>query len=298
MKGMREIRNRIKAVKGTGQITHAMELVAASKMRKAQQSAENGRAYATLLMDMTETVMEKIGTMMSANITKTGTSKRLIIVFSTDKGLCGPLNTNLFKTISEINDEAEFIAIGARASRFIARLGKPLKAQFSLSDHVTFTEVRKIAEFAMKLAKEQGDISSIEVLYPLFINTLKQEPTFVKIAPVDDLDEFIKRLRKTYKLEKSLEKPEDAREFIFEPSPKQILDELPSFYIKQALYHIALDAKASEHSARMVAMKSASDNADALVKSLTIEYNKARQEAITTEILELAAASQAMENNS
>lgn len=294
---MREIRNRIKAVKGTGQITHAMELVAASKMRKAQQSAENGRAYATLLMDMTETVMEQIGSIMKVGKTDSKRSKRLIIVFSTDKGLCGSLNTNLFKTIAEIKGDAEFIAVGNRAARFIARIGKPLKAQFSVSDHVKFAEVRKIAEFAMKTAKEQGDIGSIEVLYPLFINTLRQEPTFVKIAPVDDLDEFIERLRKSYKLDTE-KRPQDTREILFEPSPKEILAELPQFYIKQALYQMALDAKASEHSARMVAMKSASDNADDLVRCLTIEYNKARQEAITTEITELAAAAQAMENNS
>ncbi len=297
MKGMREIRNRIKAVKGTGQITHAMELVAASKMRKAQQSAENGRAYATLLMDMTETVMEQIGSIMKGGKTDSKRSKRLIIVFSTDKGLCGSLNTNLFKTIAEIKGDAEFIAVGNRAARFIARIGKPLKAQFSVSDHVKFAEVRKIAEFAMKTVKEQGDIGSIEVLYPLFINTLRQEPTFVKIAPVDDLDEFIERLRKSYKLDTE-KRPQDTREILFEPSPKEILAELPQFYIKQALYQMALDAKASEHSARMVAMKSASDNADDLVRCLTIEYNKARQEAITTEITELAAAAQAMENNS
>lgn len=297
MKGMREIRNRIKAVKGTGQITHAMELVAASKMRKAQQSAENGRAYATLLMDMTETVMEQIGSIMKGGKTDSKRSKRLIIVFSTDKGLCGSLNTNLFKTIAEIKGDAEFIAVGNRAARFIARIGKPLKAQFSVSDHVKFAEVRKIAEFAMKTVKEQGDIGSIEVLYPLFINTLRQEPTFVKIAPVDDLDEFIERLRKSYKLDTE-KRPQDTREILFEPSPKEILAELPQFYIKQALYQMALDAKASEHSARMVAMKSASDNADDLVRCLTIEYNKARQEAITTEITELAAAAQAVENNS
>ncbi len=293
---MREIRNRIKAVKGTGQITHAMELVAASKMRKAQQAAENGRAYATLLMDMTETVIGHIGSALSGKSGSKNRTKRLIIVFSTDKGLCGSLNTNLFKTISEIGGDVEYIAVGNRAARFIARLGKPLKASFSLSDHVRFSEVRKIAEFAIKFAKDQGDITSIEVLYPLFVNTLKQEPTLVKIAPVDNLDEFVARLRKTYKLDTEV-RPKDSREILFEPSPKEILDELPRYYIKQALYHMALDAKASEHSARMVAMKSASDNADALVHSLTREYNKARQEAITTEIIELAAAAQAVDGD-
>lgn len=172
MKGMREIRNRIKAVKGTGQITHAMELVAASKMRKAQQSAENGRAYATLLMDMTETVMEQIGSIMKGGKTDSKRSKRLIIVFSTDKGLCGSLNTNLFKTIAEIKGDAEFIAVGNRAARFIARIGKPLKAQFSVSDHVKFAEVRKIAGIRHENRKRAGghrfDRSSLPIVYKYF----------------------------------------------------------------------------------------------------------------------------------
>ena len=280
MKGMREIRNRIKAVKSTGQITHAMELVAASKMKKAQHCAEAGRAYAVLLMDLTQ--MVGIGAKRQINETsgESKSSKRLIIVFSTDKGLCGSLNTNLFRAISEIKDEnVGFIAVGNRAARFLARTKRDMLAKFSLSDHVKFSETRRIAAVAMKLAKE-GKFGSIEVLYSLYVNTLRQEPTLVKIAPVDNLEMFIERLRVSYKLE---------------PSMEEIRKELPAYYINQAIYHMALDAKASEHSARMVAMKSASDNADKLVQALTLEYNKARQNAITTEILELSAASQISE---
>lgn len=296
MKGMREIRNRIKAVKSTGQITHAMELVAASKMKKAQQSAEAGRAYATLLMDLTESVGSEIHRIVAKNLDIPCSNKRLIIVFSTDKGLCGGLNTNLFKTITELEGDVEFITVGLRAARFIARCGKKLIANFKISDYVKFSETRKIADFAMKTAKE-GGFGSIEVLYPIFVNTLKQDSTLVKIAPVDDLDWFIKRLKNSYKIDVATEVEED-RKFIFEPSIEAIASDLPQFYIKQAIHYMALDAKASEHSARMVAMKSASDNADSLIQSLTLEYNKARQAAITTEILELASAAQALENNS
>ena len=296
MKGMREIRNRIKAVKSTGQITHAMELVAASKMKKAQQSAEAGRAYATLLMDLTESVGSEIHRIVAKNLDIPCSNKRLIIVFSTDKGLCGGLNTNLFKTITELEGDVEFITVGLRAARFIARCGKKIIANFKISDYVKFSETRKIADFAMKTAKE-GGFGSIEVLYPIFVNTLKQDSTLVKIAPVDDLDWFIKRLKNSYKIDVATEVEED-RKFIFEPSIEAIASDLPQFYIKQAIHYMALDAKASEHSARMVAMKSASDNADSLIQSLTLEYNKARQAAITTEILELASAAQALENNS
>lgn len=290
MKGMREIRNRIKAVKNTGQITHAMRLVAASKMKKAQQSAEAGRAYATLLMDLSETVGSRLGKIMGQKSRALAGDKRLVIVFSTDKGLCGSLNTNLFKAIADIGENAEFISVGLKAARFIARSGRKLVANFRLSDYVKFSETRKIAEFAIKTASE-GGFGSIEVLYPIYVNTLKQECALVKIAPVDDLDWFIERLKKSYKLD-VITNPKDDRVFAFEPSIGELAEELPQFYIKQAIHYMATDAKASEHSARMVAMKSASDNADSLVQELTLEYNKARQNSITTEIIELASAAQ------
>ena len=291
---MREIRNRIKAVKSTGQITHAMELVAASKMKKAQHLAEAGRAYAVLLMDLTQMVGIGAKSQINDSSVETKSSKRLIIVFSTDKGLCGGLNTNLFRAISEIKDEnVGFIAVGNRAARFLAHAKRNMLAKFSISDHVKFSETRRIASAAIKLAKD-GKFGSIEVLYSLYVNTLRQEPTLVKIAPVDNLEIFINRLRNSYKLT-TQERPHEDRMMNFEPSIEEIRKELPSYYINQAIYHMALDAKASEHSARMVAMKSASDNADKLVQSLTMEYNKARQNAITTEIIELSAAEQISE---
>ncbi len=291
MKGMREIRNRIKAVKGTGQITHAMELVAASKMKKAQRAAENGRAYATLLLDLSETVSAHLQdyTHITHKFLKPD-GKRLIIVISTDKGLCGSLNNTLFKFITEIKDDCVFIAVGNKAAKFLARTGRTMLANFKLSDSVKFSETRSIADFALKQPKEQK-ISSIEVLYPLYINTLRQDPVLVKLAPLDKLDAFVERIKKAYKLDLETQVRED-RGFTFEPSAEEIMQELPSFYFKQSLHYMALDAKASEHSARMVAMKGASDNANRLVQNLTLEYNKARQEAITTEILELASGAQ------
>lgn len=297
MKGMRDIRNRMKAVASTGQITHAMELVAASKMKKAQNSAEAGRAYAILLMDLTETVLERLGkSLVQAGGVAPG-NKRLIIVFSTDKGLCGSLNTNIFKSISEIGRaDADYIAVGTRAGRFIAKSGRTLKGQFKVGDTVTFAQTSKIANFAIKLAKESGEYGSIEALYPIFVNTLKQETALVKLAPVDDLHTFIDRLRKTYKMD-DMPRVEEDRNIKFEPSADEVLSRLPQLYIKQSLHHIALDAKASEHSARMVAMKSASDNADTLMAELNLEYNKARQSAITTEILELSSVAAETNND-
>ena len=288
MKGMREIRNRIKAVKGTGQITHAMELVAASKMKRAQRNAESGRAYAALLAHITDIVSDETGSVFNkAMFANPDCKTRLVIVFSTNKGLCGALNTNLFKKLGEIEGDVQFIAVGAKALRFLTRTKRNIATSFNITDNPSFSEIRKIADYAIKLASE-GKVGSIEVLYSIYINTLKQEPTLVQLAPMDNLDWYIERMVSVYKLK--AKKPEDSREFIFEPSANQIMAELPKYFLRQTLHHIALDAKASEQSARMVAMKSASDNADSLVASLTLEYNKARQSAITTEIQELAAA--------
>ena len=245
MKGMREIRNRMKAVASTGQITHAMELVAASKMKRAQNSAEAGRAYAILLMDLTETVLERLGKMISRAANIAG-KKRLIIVFSTDKGLCGSLNSNIFKAIAEIpREEADYIAVGSRAGRFIAKTGRVLKGQFKISDAVAFAETRKVAEFAMKLAGDSGEYGSIEVLYPIFVNTLRQETALVKLAPADDLTPFIERLRKSYKMADVAVAAREERNVEFEPSAGEVLARLPQYYIRQSLHHIALDAKAS-----------------------------------------------------
>ena len=204
--------------------------------------------------------------------------RRLIIVFSTDKGLCGVLNTNLFKRISALEGDCEFIAVGAKAARFISATGRKLLAQFKISDNIAVSEYR------------ENRVGTIEVLYPAFINTIKQEPELVKIVPIDDLDNFIDRMRVKYKADLA-DRKTDAREIQFEPSLGELMYELPLYYIKNIVYHMALDAKASEQSARMVAMKGASDNAESLMAALTLEYNKARQTAITTEITEIAAAS-------
>ncbi len=293
MKGMREIRGRIKAVKSTGQITRAMQLVAASKMKRAQTRAESGREYTLLLMDLldildpvlTEKIAESIGERNQSN-------PRLVIVFSTDRGLCGALNTNLFKYLASLDrDDCEFVAVGSKAAKFITSTGRKLLAQFKISDHVSFQEVRVIVEFAMREFAEDR-ARSIEVLYPAYINTIKQEPELVRVAPFEDLREFVDRMRVKYRADIA-ERPDDPREILIEPSQAELLAELPAYYIKNVVYHMALDAKASEQSARMVAMKSASDNAESLMASLTLEYNKARQAAITTEITEIAAAAAA-----
>ena len=292
MKGMREIRSRIKAVKSTWQITRAMQLVAASKMKRAQNMAQSGRDYTLLLMDLIDILdpklEEKFGEYFLA---RDESLPRLIIVFSTDKGLCGALNTNLFKKIMTLGDDCEFIAVGAKAAKFISSTGRKLLAQFKITDNVSFNEIRTIVEFAMDCFVK-NKVRTVEVLYPVFINTIKQEPEVVTVVPIENVRAFVDKMRVKYKAELA-ERAKETREFQFEPSVNELIRELPAYYIKNVIYHMALDAKASEQSARMVAMKSASDNAENLMQALTLEYNKARQAAITTEITEIAAAAAA-----
>lgn len=292
MKGMREIRGRIKAVKSTGQITRAMQLVAASKMKRAQNMAQSGRDYTLLLMDLIDILDPMLEERFGGVFASRGEElPRLVIVFSTDKGLCGALNTNLFKKIMALGSDCEFIAVGAKAAKFISSTGRKLLAQFKIGDRVSFGEVRTIVEFAMDCYLK-GSVRTIEVLYPAFINTIKQEPELVTVAPIENMRSFVEKMRVKYKAELA-ERAKETREFQFEPSAEELARELPAYYIKNVVYHLALDAKASEQSARMVAMKSASDNAENLMQALTLEYNKARQAAITTEITEIAAAAAA-----
>ncbi len=290
MPSTKEIRGRIKSVKNTSQITRAMQLVAASKMKKAQDAALAGRAYAILLAEILESVSHQELAQEHPLLAKRDVKRRGILVIGTDKGLCGPLNSNLFKEIMAIKEDAVYVTIGRKATQFISRTKRPLMADFPLSDKVTYAEVRAIVNYMLELY-EEGKIDTIEILYSAFVNTLVQQPTLFSIVPLTNLHDIIEDVKKRYNIDLS-DTSSDEREMIFEPNAAEILHELPALYVKQLIYQSLLGAKASEHSARMVAMKSATDNAKNLVSDLTLEYNKARQAAITQEILEIAAATQ------
>jgi F-type H+-transporting ATPase subunit gamma len=292
MKGIREIRRRIKAVKNTAQITKAMQLVASSKMKRAQDAAIAGRPYALLLADIVESLAEKVPEITHPFFLARPVRKRGVLVVSTDKGLCGALNSNLFRLITEIKrDEAVFVTVGRKASQFVARSGRELLAEFTVSDRVGYNEVRPVVEFVAQ-AFLDGKIDTIEVLYSAFINTLRQEPLLLKLVPFTSLAEEVTKMHERTGGKRD-EIVHDDREITCEPSAKALINQLPPLFLKQEIYQMILGAKASEQSARMVAMKNATDNAKQLVSDLSLEYNKARQGAITQEILEIAAASAA-----
>jgi F-type H+-transporting ATPase subunit gamma len=292
MKGIREIRRRIKAVKSTAQITKAMQLVASSKMKRAQDAAIAGRPYALLLSQIVDSVAQQVAQVSHPFFIPRPVKKRGILVVSTDKGLCGALNSNMFRLITDIPREAaSYVCVGRKGAQFIARTQRDLLADFVVTDKVGYNEVRPVIEFISQ-AYLDGKIDTIEVMYAHFINTLRQDPMLAPLVPFQSLGAEIAKLHE--KLGHQAEDDiKDEREINFEPSTGAIIDAIAPLFLKQEIYTMILSAKASEHSARMVAMKNASDNAKQLVSDLSLEYNKARQAGITQEILEIAAASAA-----
>jgi len=286
MPSTRDIRRRIKSVKNTRQITKAMELVAASKMKKAQQAALASRPYTEMLSDMLATLATHIDESNHPFLTKREVRTRGILLVTTDRGLCGPLNSNLFKLVSDIHTPARFAVIGRKGAQFLTRTGRDLMADFPVIDRVPFSQIKVASEFMVKKFLD-GVIDTVEVIYPRFKNTLVQQPVCRPVLPLANLLEFLED-HESNAPTSSVRR--DDREMLIEPDPHSVLEALLPFYVNRHIYQLVLSAKASEQSARMVAMKTAKDNATKLLGDLTLEYNKARQAAITQEILEIAAA--------
>jgi F-type H+-transporting ATPase subunit gamma len=286
MANLRDIRRRIKSVKNTAQITRAMQLVAAAKMKKAQDQAMAGRDYSSQL----NAVLSDISAGESEEAThpllevREG-NRELVLVISTDKGLCGPLNTNLAKKLrSSTSDSADYVTVGRKLRIMLEKLQKNILADFSVKDPVPFAEARAIAAFLTKQFTE-GNYDKVSIIHMRFVNTLTQVPELVTLLPVQppqsSEDDGLIAGR--------------ATDHLFEPSAADVLASILPLYINFQVYQALLEARATEHSARMVAMKAATDNAKKFIKELTLEYNKVRQAAITAELLEITTAMKAME---
>lgn len=291
MPSTRDIRRRIKSVKNTKQITKAMQMVAASKMRKAQQAALAGRPYATLMNDVLAEVSYHAGDFTHPLMEKRAGNRRAIILVSTDKGLCGALNSNLMREAAKFEKATTvYITAGRKGSQFIARTKRQLAAEFTYKDAPLFSEARAISKFARDLFLK-GDADRVDILFTNFISTLNQKPELFPLLPVGQIKGVVAGVHGHAMEEKLLK---GATEFLFEPSVEGVFGALLPHYINFQVYQILLEAKASEHSARMVAMKNATDNAEQLIKDLTLEYNKLRQANITKELLEITSAAMAM----
>ncbi len=287
MANLRDIRRRIKSVKNTAQITKAMQMVAASKMRKAQQAAINGRDYAQLINRVIVSVRDAVDPSAHPLLEHRAGSKQLVLLFSTDKGLCGALNTNLFREALAFDPaNTVFVSVGRKGSQFLGRTGRTMLADFPLHDRPNFLQTKQVSRFCIE-AFLTHKVDRVTVLFPRFVNTLSQIPTSIPLIPLTSLNEI--GLKNEYG-----EKDTFDGGIQFEPAAGAVLDSLLPAYIHFCVYQTLLGSRASEQSARMVAMKSATDNAKNLVKDLTLEYNKARQASITNEILEISTAQLAL----
>jgi len=291
MPSTRDIRRRIKSVKGTAQITKAMQMVASSKMLKAQQGALNFRPFAVMAGEIMDHLSADTGDYRHPLMEARAVRKRAVILVGTDKGLCGALNSNLFREASKYDTTTTlFIAVGRKAAQFLARTRRKLVAEFAYHDTPTYAECQAISKFAQEIFLK-GEADAVDVLYTRFINTLSQRPDSRALLPMGAADSFLAGAHGQAK-----QAPAEQRriDFLFEPDAATVMDQLVLYFMDFRVAQLLQEAKASEHSARMVAMKNATDNANQLVKGLTLEYNKMRQASITKELLEISSAAMAL----
>ena len=241
----RDIRRRIKSIKNTAQITKAMQMVAASKMRKAQSAATAGRPYADLMNRVLVALSKRTNPELSPLLEVRPVKKELLLVVSTDKGLCGGLNTNLLRETQQFDGRpTSYVATGRKAVQYLARTKKELLADFHLKDAPGLLDTKPVSKFLIDKFLS-GEVDKVSVLYTRFVNTLTLKPTIQTILPISPAD-----------LPKPVGEPVEDQdlEFIYEPSASEVLAGILPHYVHFQVYQMVLDARASEHSARMVAM--------------------------------------------
>jgi F-type H+-transporting ATPase subunit gamma len=297
MPGIKEIRVKIKSVQNTRKITKAMEMVAASKMKKAQERMRSGRPYAQRILNITMHAARANAEYRHPLLTRRPDVKRVgAVVITTDKGLCGGLNTNILRLVlNQHKDwtakgiEVEYCTIGNKGFGFVQRMGGRITSQVvNYGDHPSLE--RLIGPVKMLIdGYLEGRIDEVHVFSTRFINTMKQEPGHATMIPIPQ--EWV---LPGGEVMKDTSVGTGNWDYLYEPDPKTVLDELLVRYIETAVYQAAVDNIASEQSARMVAMKAASDNAVSIIDELQLIYNKSRQAAITKELSEIVGGAAAV----
>jgi F-type H+-transporting ATPase subunit gamma len=297
MANLRDIRRRIKSVKNTAQITRAMQLVASAKMKKAQDQAIAGRDYAQQLTQMLFDIRRNFTEDSHPLLQHRPGKRELVLVISTDKGLCGPLNTNLARKIKALTSpDAHFVTVGRKLRILCEKLGNKVVADFTVKDPVPFSQTRPIAKFITGQFLD-GHYDKVSIAFTSFVNTLRQEAEVVTLLPIqghrEGEEQAFESVGKGFSVAKHQQDP--FLDYTFEPNAAEVFGTILPLYVNYEVFQAHVEARASEHSARMVAMKAATDNANKFIKELTLEYNKLRQGAITSELLEITTAMKAME---
>lgn len=300
MAGIKEIRTKIKSVQNTRKITKAMEMVAASKMRKAQDRMHASRPYAKKVREIAMHMMQTNPDYTHVYLEERNDVKSVgVILVTTDKGLCGGLNTNItrmvlnrFKEFESKNINVQVTAFGNKGASFLTRLGANLVSEeVQLGDTPSFE--RLIGALKVQLDDyAAGKIDALYIATTRFVNTMKQEPTFIRLLPLPNglEDPFQVNTPEGEVVEKS----KYQWDYIFEPDAASVIDDLLQRYVEGLVYQAVAENMASEQSARMVAMKAASDNAKKVIGDLQLVYNKTRQAAITKEISEIVGGAAAV----
>lgn len=282
MASQRDIRRRIQSSRNIKQITRAMQFVAASKLKRAQESTLASRPYAEKL----DEVLADLATVLTGEdhplLVRREGGKRLIVLITTDRGLAGALNTNVIRfaaqQITEGRGELAVATVGRKGRDAMRRARVPLEAHFEgFGDRPTFADVLPLA----RLISEDflsGKVNRVDIVYSHFVSTLSQKPSMDELLPITPSEDT---------------EGIPGHQFIFEPSPAAVLERLLPRYVATRLYQAVLEGKASEESSRMVAMKNATENAEELIEDLTLAYNKVRQSNITREMIEIASGAQA-----
>ena len=286
MANPREIRRRIRSVRNISQITRAMEMVSASKMRRAQQRVTASRPYAEriqqVIADLSSLQLDSSEMAEYPLLQQRPIQKSAVVLITPDRGLTGPLNSNILRRATRyVVDEAgvpvEIVAAGKKGRDFMVRTRQDVVAEFTkLGDNVSLNDLRPITQIVID-DFVSGKVDAVFVVYAKFVNTLSQVPEVKQVLPIVQ--------------------PEGEgaySDYIFEPSPQAVLQDLLPRFVEIQIYQAMLESIASEHSARMVAMRNASQNAKDLVQDLTLSLNKARQAQITNEVAEIAAGAAAV----
>ena len=284
MASIQILRRRIRSIQGTTKIVRAMEMVATAKMRRTQQRALAGRPYTEKIRQVIAdlAIEPRIKGKILPLLQKREVKKIAILLIGTDRGLCGGLNTNLNRMVAEFILQQKVpvtvITVGRKARAF-ARIAKlDVHAEFAgISDRVTMLETMPISRVLMD-DYSRGEADLIYLAYPRFVSTMLQRPTIEALLPI----------------EPATLPPGQVAEYIYEPDPFSVLNELLPRFVEMEVYHAVLELIASEQSARMVAMRNAGDNAEDLIKDLTLSLNKARQEMITKEICDISGGAEAL----
>lgn len=308
------LKKRISGIKSVKQITSAMELVAATKMRRAQETALNSRGYAFSALELLANLYESLAaerndteTAFSPLLEKRPVKKTLILLAAADKGLAGSFNGAVFKKLEQFMAKdaapAIFVAVGQKSVEYIKRRQFPLEAQFTkYGDIFNYDGIIPLANILID-GYEKKKWDRVIVFSTHFLSALKQEVVMRELLPVDvkkireTVEELVPETGRFSQLRRSLieNRPAHPAEYLIEPSRESVLRELLPLLLKMQVYHIILEANASEHSARRVAMKNATDNAGELIHDLTLQYNRSRQAIITKEITEIVGAASALQ---